>query len=91
MWTTTYITTIHSDTTYPTNAVVGPVWFRIKDDGTTNRLYQVSYDGVIFNTLFTEARTTFFTSPDSCGYALNIYAGSTTVTAGFISFIATTP
>jgi len=58
---------------YPT--IAGPMtWFRIQDDGTTNRTYYVSNDGRHFKNLTTEARTTGFSSqPDRIGLYLNAY------------------
>lgn len=46
-----------------------PNWLRIKDDGTTNRYYYYSFDGLHWNTLYTVARTDFVT-PNAVGISL---------------------
>jgi hypothetical protein len=43
-------------------------WFKIHDDGTTNRTYSVSHDGINWLDVFTEGRTTFLgVAPNQAG------------------------
>lgn len=60
-------------------------WFRITDNG-TNRIYEVSYDGVSWITLLTEGRTTFITA-DKIGFAL--WHKSTRVAFNLLSYLQT--
>jgi hypothetical protein len=49
-----YVSSIYSYTPY--------LWFRIVDDGTTNRTYHVSANGITWHQIYSETRTTFLTA-----------------------------
>ncbi len=71
---------------------VGPLfWLRIVDDGTTNRTYYFSIDGINFTQFFQQARTAFITTPNSVGYGFNLYSGTVTRTQSCYSFRTSTP
>jgi hypothetical protein len=74
-------------------AQIGPlIWLKIVDDGTTTRTYSYSVDGVFWVTFYSEARTTFITSPPKVGYCFDIYRSSVAaVGASFISWTLTSP
>jgi len=57
-----YVSTIYSYTPY--------LWFRIADDGTTNRTYSISANGITWHQIYSETRTTFLTA-DSLLAGLN--------------------
>jgi len=57
------------------------VWFRVQDDGVTNRTWSVSNDGKHFKALTIEARTTGFSSqPDRIGIYMNAWNADATMT-----------
>jgi hypothetical protein len=74
---------------YPT--IAGPMsWFRIQDDGATNRTYFVSNDGRHFKPVTIEARTLGFTSqPDKIGLYLNPFNADAAMTV--LSYTLTSP
>jgi hypothetical protein len=51
-------------------------WFRISDDGTTNKRYWVSIDGVNWHLLFSHGRTTTYT-PNQVGFFLDSQSAPT--------------
>lgn len=74
----------------PEVAIAWPLagsWLRIKDDGTTTTLYQISADGVQWFTLLSRSRTAFLT-PTKCGLVMNT---GNALAGSFDSFTLTTP
>lgn len=53
------------------------LWLRIDDDGSTNRKYQISFNGVHFEDAYSTTRTTHFTSPDRVGVGCVRWSGTT--------------
>lgn len=66
------------------------VWLRIIDNGSSLRAFYISFDGEIFAFLGSETRTTHFTSPDSVGVGMIVWASAgTTSIMSVPSFLAT--
>lgn len=62
-----------------TNNHMGPItWVRYTDNG-TNRFWYVSTDGITFNEVKNEARTTFLTA-DQIGFYLDTFDGNRSIT-----------
>jgi hypothetical protein len=54
------------------------IWFRFNDDGTTNRTFSYSFDGVTYQAFLIEGRTTRFT-PTLIGYCAGAFETNTVV------------
>lgn len=62
---------------------------QVSDDGTTNKTWQYSADGVIFTTAATEARTTFLTASEVCwGVRTNASATTQLTSNTLLSWVA---
>lgn len=71
--------------------VGAPLWLRIIDDGSSTRSFQFSADGQVWQTAYSHARTTHFTTPDKVGLCLNNLSGSITQVLHCHSFSKSTP
>lgn len=61
------------------------IWLRIRDDGTTNRIYSYSVDGNNFLTMYTESRTNNFTA-NQIGITTESQQASGPASALFVSY-----